>query len=248
MRRENTVSDLIIDPRYNGPSDSGNGGYCCGRFAHDLDPDPLQAVEVTLRKPPPLDTALHSVTVDDGIEIRQGMELIATARRSVIDFEPLSAPDLTRARQAESRYIGFKHHPFPNCFVCGPKRHQHDGLRLFPGMLDPSPNADNAVACHWQPFAALADDSGFLRPEFIWAALDCPTYSGAFAGRETGPTAVLGRQTVRCLRAQLPRDQTYLIQSWLLASDGRKYTSAGALYCEDGECVALCKATWVVIA
>jgi hypothetical protein len=241
------VTELIIDAHYNGPNDSGNGGYCCGRFAHSLDPDPLQAVEVTLRRPPPLDTLLHAVAVDDGMEIRQDINLIATARRAVIDFEPLSAPELTQARQAESRYIGLKDHPFPNCFVCGPERHQHDGLRLFPGIWDTSRDANNAVACHWQPFAALADSDGFLRPEFIWAALDCPTYSGAFAGQENGPTAVLGRQAVRSLQTQLPWDETYLIQSWQLASDGRKHTSAGALYSVDGECLALCKATWIVL-
>ena len=241
------MTELIINAHFNGPDDSGNGGYCCGRFAHSLNCDPLQAVEVTLRKPPPLDTAMQAVTIDDGIEIREGDRLIATARPSAIDFEALRAPDLALAKQAESRYFGLVHHPFPNCFVCGPQRHQHDGLRLFPGILDPDSNASNAVACHWQPFAALADSDGFVRPEFIWAALDCPTYSGAFAGWDKAPTAVLGRQTLHKLQQQLPWDETYLIQSWQLDSDGRKHTSAGALYTEYGDCLALCKATWIVL-
>jgi hypothetical protein len=62
------------------------------------------------------------------------------------------------------------------------------------------------------------------------------------------PTAVLGRQAVKCLQTRLRADQGYLVQSWLLEADGRKRYSAGALYSEAGKCLALCRATWILIA
>jgi hypothetical protein len=47
-------ASITIEARYHGPSGSGNGGYTCGRLAALL-PGP---VEVTLRRPPPLDRSL----------------------------------------------------------------------------------------------------------------------------------------------------------------------------------------------
>ena len=50
---------ISIDARFNGPPDSGNGGYCSGVFASFVDTSgPDAGVEVTLRRPPPLDTPL----------------------------------------------------------------------------------------------------------------------------------------------------------------------------------------------
>ncbi len=115
------MTDLLINATYNGPPESGNGGYCCGRFAQHFDADPLQALEVTLRKPPPLGVQLNAARVEDGMEIRDPCDLVALVRRTVVEFEPLAAPDPALARQAESRYTGFTDHPFPNCFVCGPE-------------------------------------------------------------------------------------------------------------------------------
>src|SRR3954462_14820333 len=48
------IPRLTIAPRFRGPSGSGNGGYVCGRIASYLD----GPVTVTLRRPPPLATAL----------------------------------------------------------------------------------------------------------------------------------------------------------------------------------------------
>lgn len=235
---------LRIDSRYNGPPDSGNGGYCCGYFALALQADPLQACEVTLRAPPPLETQLQATAVGDGLEVRDGDVLVATVAPGQVDFEALPPPDLAAAKAAESRYAGFEGHPFATCFVCGPERAEGDGLRLFPGNLVEPAQVGEPVACHWHPGTGLAGDSGHIKPEFVWAALDCPTFFGAFNGRGMVP-AVLGRQAVRLLRTDLPADAIYTIQSWSIGTEGRKSTSLGALYDASGECVALCRATWV---
>ncbi len=235
---------MLINSKYNGPPDSGNGGYCCGLFALSLDPGATEALEVTLRKPPPLDTVLSAVPTDEGMEIRDDANIVALVKPTSVDFAPLPAPSLQQAREAESRYTGFCSHPFPTCFVCGPQRTEEDGLRLFPGSLSEPAVAGQPVACVWQPYEALADEQGNLRPEFIWAALDCPTYFGAYNALGN-PTAVLGRQAVQILQRRLPANQDYLLQSWQLDHDGRKCHSAGALYTLDGQCVALCRATWI---
>lgn len=44
------MSSVVIDGRFNGPPDSGNGGYVCGVVAAALG-EPCIA---TLRRPPPL--------------------------------------------------------------------------------------------------------------------------------------------------------------------------------------------------
>lgn len=235
---------MIIDARFNGPPDSGNGGYCCGRFALNLHADPTLASEVTLRSPPPLNTPLQAVAVGEAIEIRDADQLVATVGTTTVDFKPLPAPNMHMAKDAENRYPGFENHPFSGCFVCGPERAEGDGLRLFPGSLDAQAAEAGPVCCHWQPSKDLGDEAGNIKPEFVWAALDCPTYFGAYSGRGM-VLAVLGRQAVKLLETSLPVNEPYTIQSWLGTTDGRKSTSFGALYREGGECVALCRATWV---
>ena len=49
--------DVVIDPRFNGPPDSGHGGYSAGRAAALVE-RPRRRVEVTLRRPVPLATPL----------------------------------------------------------------------------------------------------------------------------------------------------------------------------------------------
>ncbi len=55
------VEQIIIERRFCGPPDSGNGGYTCGRLANYVD----GTAEVTLLRPPPLERPL-------GIERREG--------------------------------------------------------------------------------------------------------------------------------------------------------------------------------
>jgi len=71
------LTEIIIDKRFCGPPNSGNGGYVCGRLAQ-LIPG---AAEVTLRAPPPLDTPLATSATNDGTwELRDGAKIVATGR------------------------------------------------------------------------------------------------------------------------------------------------------------------------
>ena len=71
------MTEIIIDKRFCGPPNSGNGGYVCGRLAQHIP----GGAEVTLRAPPPLDTPLDAIATGDGTwELRDGAKVVATGR------------------------------------------------------------------------------------------------------------------------------------------------------------------------
>src|SRR3954471_17211292 len=204
------MSGLVIERRFRGPSESGNGGYTPGPGAALLGGS---AGGVTLRRPPPLDRPLEVARVDGGLEVHDGDALVAEAVPATVELEPPRRVNAAEAVAAEARYSGAQEHAFPECFVCGPAREPGDGLVLRPGPLD------GVVATTWRPDAGLGDGDGHVRPEFVWAALDCP---GAFAVELGGrATRVLGRLAARIDR--LPEvGETYVVVGWPLGGEGRR--------------------------
>ena len=228
------VATLRIDSRFRGPPTSGNGGYVAGLLAEALGGSDC---EVTLRRPPPLDSDLELRSDGALRSLWDGDELIASAQPATIDIELPAAPDLSAAKAASARFTGFTRHIFPGCFVCGPHREQGDGLRIFAGPLNPS-----LVAAPWEPRADLCGKDGLLLSRFVWAALDCPGY---FAVQHRSGPAVLGRFTVHVERR--PSCSTPLIVcGWHIGSDGRKHEAGTALYAGD-ELVAFGRAVWVAL-
>ena len=71
------ATTLTIARRFNGPPDSGNGGYSCGAFAVAT----RQDLRVRLRAPPPLDVpmAVERGTADDTWLLRDGERVVASA-------------------------------------------------------------------------------------------------------------------------------------------------------------------------
>ena len=206
------MRSMIIDRRYRGPDESGNGGYSCGLFAQLVDGD----AEVTLRLPPPLETPLR---VEDG-NVFDGDRLIAEVRPATVELELPSPPAQVEAGAADLD------HPFPHCFVCGPAR--TDGLGLIPRRYG------DLVAVPWRPAE--------VRPELVWAALDCP---GAFAvdpDLSRGAT-VLGRLAVHI--EELPESGEELtVVGWDLGgAEGRRSYAGTAMYRKDRP-LAWGRATW----
>ena len=220
---------FIVDPRFCGPPQSGNGGYVSGRLAAFVrtsaeSPD----VEVTLRRPPPLGVRLE-VTDDgsDGVALKYGETLVAQAKPARI-AEPVPDPvGYAEAVRAAEHYLGRAQHPFPTCFVCGLDRAAGDGLRLEPGAVAPG-----VVAATWQPETSLGGSP--LPPEFGWAALDCPSGWATDLG---GRPMVLGRITARLVGLPDPGEPCVVV-GVLRALDGRKAFTASALYTADGELLA----------
>ncbi|HMJ01540.1 MAG TPA: hypothetical protein VK506_01290 [Conexibacter sp.] len=128
---------LRIPSRCNGPLDSGNGGYSAGALAQHVD---AAVVEVSLRRPVPLDVPLVVEVVSDGagggavaVQMLDGDALVADARPAdgaalALD---LRAPPVTaaEARVASARYRGLADGPFCRCYVCGRLREDAFGKR-----------------------------------------------------------------------------------------------------------------------
>ena len=189
---------VVIDRRFNGPPGSGNGGYACGTAAEQLGAVPA---EVTLSTPPPIGVALDVVDVDGGIELRAGDTVVAQARAWDGDVE-VPAPPTPDALETAAAALDLDDydaiHPFPTCFVCGPRRAEGDGLRIFPGPLGDG----QTVAWRWVPSPTTTDDQGSVRVPITWAALDCLSgmaWMAATDGTGSGD-AVLGRLAARIER------------------------------------------------
>jgi hypothetical protein len=167
---------MRIASRYNGPAGSANGGIACGRLAAYVG---ASAVEVTLRRPPPLDVDLRVDASAGGARLYDGDVLVAEAVPTELDLELPEPVSPERAREAEASYGGLLAHPFPTCFSCGTER--TDGLGLRPG-----PVGEGRAACTWTP---PSED-----PVLVWAALDCP---GGWSTDLPGRPMVLGRMALQ---------------------------------------------------
>ncbi|MEH0929921.1 hypothetical protein [Micromonospora sp. CPCC 205558] len=213
---------MRIESQYNGPAGSGNGGWSAGIFATGADGS--EPVEVTLRRPPPLETEL---TLADG-EVRDPAgELVAEVRPAGVVDAVVPPVDLATAVAAAARYPGLVEHPFPNCYVCGPQR--ADGLRIFPGRL---PDGRTAA-----PFRAPAQVSEAT----VWAALDCP---GGWAVLAPGRPYLLGRIAAVVAALPQPGDEC-VVTGALVRVDGRKALVHTSLYGPDGALLGAARATWI---
>jgi len=229
-------SQLVIPSRMQGPPTSGNGGYVAGVLGHLIN----GAAEVTLRQPPPLETPLEvKQESHNEYTLCQGETVIAQAKPSDLAIEIPYMPCLEEAVEAAKHYPGFQAHHFPGCFVCGPDRAEGDGLRIFSGEIP----GHHVHAAPWTPPADSSDDSGFVRPEFVWAALDCPGYFAAFAGQAT-TIALLGRITAQ-IDHSLPVDDTYISVGWQIETRKRKRTAGTAILSTTGLVHATATTVWI---
>jgi hypothetical protein len=232
------VTETISIPAwFNGPPTSGNGGYACGRVAGLIG---AEVVEVSLRSPPPLDTPLEVVRDGDRVMLRDGDTLVAEGAPSelLVDVpDPVPASEVAAA-QEEGRKHWAKGHPFPTCVVCGPAR--DDGFGIVPAAL---PRRDGLFGAAWTPGGSSDDGQGCVRPELVWAALDCPT-SAPVANFGEGPAMVLASLTAR-LGCPLRVGEPHTILSWALGEDGRKHWAAAALFDSDGILMCASRALWI---
>ena len=234
-------STIRIARRFCGPPETGNGGYSAGTLASLLP----GACECTLRKPIPLERDLKTESFDQHARLLADSEVIIEAISTQLDIdlhEPIALEQADRA-MAESPALG-ENHPFPTCFTCGPQRALGDGLRIFPGRLPGGNGEGSAFAAAWIPDSSLTNGGVVVRPEFVWAAMDCPT--GFAAGFPWRGTLVTGRLAVEQVTPVYPL-RPYLVVSWPAGSEGRKFHACAALYSLDGEVCAKARATWIKI-
>jgi hypothetical protein len=227
------AEELTIAHRFRGPPASGNGGYTCGLFALACG---TEDVAVSLRVPPPLERALAVERRNGGFAALDGDTVVALAEPATVAVAPPPMPEPAPAGPDDPVYGELDRHPFPGCFTCGPAREPGDGLRIFATRV---PAAEGVVASTWTPDASLAR-YGEVAPEFVWAALDCPTGHACAIDRP----AVLARLAVRRIAPVRP-GEPHVVAAWRTGRDGRKHHAAGCLYAADGTPVAVSEALWI---
>ncbi|WP_297737053.1 hypothetical protein [Nocardioides sp.] len=244
---------LLVPRRFRGPPDSGNGGWTAGALATHLrhaSPgnrvEGWPAVEVSLRRPPPLDTVLQ-VVEDEGTTTATESDGagVATARRVGVALTDLEPVPVDQARTAEAAYPGHTFHPFPTCFACGTAREEGDGLRIFPG-----PVGRGGVAATWRPHPSLSEDwhtyvdaSTRASVAATWAALDCV---GGWAGGLTERLMVLGRMTTRITTLPVIGEE-HVVVGARRGAEGRKTFTAASLHDSRGHLVASAEHVWIAV-
>jgi hypothetical protein len=123
-------------------------------------------------------------------------------------------------------------------------RQPGDGLRIFPG-----PVPGRAVwAAPWTPDPSVTGLDGSVRPEVVWAALDCPSgiATAEAAGLSQDTAILLGRMTASL--AALPAPGSHcLVIAWPGRHDGRKLLAGSALLGPAGEVLAAATAVWLTV-
>jgi hypothetical protein len=225
---------IEIPARFNGPLDSGNGGYSSGVIAALLD----EPAEVSLRSPVPLDTPLAVERADGSVRITDGETLVGEGRSvSEVGVGEPAPVTVEQARAAMERYRGATDGPFCRCFVCGLAR--DDALGVFAGEVE----GRDVVASTWTPPEWTAGDDGLVCPEFVWAVMDCPTFFAAYLRQEL-PISVLARETAQVL-APVPAGQEHVVMAWPLENDGRKRHVGSAVCSAAGELLAIARVLMV---
>ena len=230
-------TEIVIERRFCGPPDSGNGGYACGMVADFIDA-PL--AEVTLHLPPPLEAPMTIEPERNGARLVHDGNLVARGR-PLADLQlAVPAPvGLSEAVVASERSPLHDSHWFPTCFVCGPERSEGDGLRVIPGPVE----GRELVAAPWTPDESLAPDGGTVADRYCWAALDCPSGNALMLLDDIG-TSVLGTLAVRVV-SDVEAGRDYVVAGWPLARDGRKVDTASVLFTADGDPAAMARARWI---
>lgn len=227
----------IINQRFCGPPNSGNGGYSCGLLGKNI----RGPAQVRLQSPPPLDTPLTISQESGDWLLKHENELVGIAKPAQLDWVPPSPPTLAQARQGKNTFAGHSElNMFRGCFVCGPARDASDGLQIFTGNIE----GTELVACDWQPTTDLLDDQGNTKAEFVWSALDCPGYFALNIPLDSGKVFLLGQMTA-CIDKPVPGNQPLIIYAWKQFIDGRKHYSAAAIATAEGEVLARAEHLWI---
>jgi hypothetical protein len=238
--QSNRVDRLTIDPRYNGPKTSGNGGWVAGSLARLLDTAP---VSVSLRAPVPLAAPLLVRWRDDGtVTLENDGTLIAEAALAPLELDVPTAPDPDEAAAAgvlaQKVSAQAANEPYAHCFGCGLAR--SDGLRIVPGPV----GKDGVVATSWTP-PLLADASGQLSVEATWAALDCSAGFAWMPRLAVGTPIITARMTA-VIDQPLQVGQRYTVIGWPIVQEGRKLHAGTAIFDVAGKVQARSRQLWLM--
>jgi hypothetical protein len=244
---------IVVERRFQGPDmggGTGNGGYFCGLVAVAAGPG-TRSVEIRRASGVPLDRPLTVRAVPDGAEVHDQDGLIARTTEEEIAVTVPAPPPLEVARRISTRFLeqlegGKVAHQFPGCFVCGHRRAPGDGMRLFTGSLDGGlvGTAGTRVGA-WRPAEGFLDEAGWLRPEIVWSALDCP---GGWAIAGPANTGTLQVEILGPVNGR----QDLIVMGWPMPAastrpGSRRRYAGTALFDARGGLLARGAAIWVAL-
>ena len=205
---------------------------CSPRRSHELGLDDGTGVEVTLRLPPPLERPLTVTRDGERVLLLDGEALVAEARAGDPGVTPPTPPTLRRGGGRRPRAERARGARSSTSASSAARRPEGDGLEIHAGLV--AGRDDGLVATTW-----VARD---VRPEIVWAVIDCP---GAYSLHGDGRgDPLLARITARVDR--LPEEgERCVVAAWPLDEDGRKRHAATALYGEDGLPIAVSRQLWI---
>ena len=229
---------IDVPKRFTGPPQMGHGGYVAGLLASRTG----ASLQVTLRRPTPLDTPLELEELDGRrFQLRHGDDVIADSQPARLDLDVPPPPTLEQAGAAEagspSHYEPDGVHPI--CFGCGTRTPQGEGLRIFVGPLEVE--GAEQVAGVWRPAPSLAGPDGAVDTTWVLAALDCP---GAFAFIARGTKAGLLGRIVFEQHGEVRADADHIVTGWQIGGEGRKLFAGTALFDAERRLLAAARATW----
>jgi hypothetical protein len=241
MPRLDRVDRLVIDPRYNGPMTSGNGGWVAGSLARLLGAGP---VSVSLRAPAPLAVPMLVRWRDDGTAALESEgNLVAEAGLAELELDPPEAPDPDEVEAAgvvaQKVNAQEANAPYAHCFSCGTAR--SDGLRIVPGPV----GNKGVVAAIWTPPSFVADAGGRVSVEATWAALDCSAGFAWMHRLAAGVPIVTARMTA-AIDQPLQVGRPYTVIGWPIAQDGRKLHAGTAIFDIAGKVRARSRQLWLI--
>jgi hypothetical protein len=252
------TDSICVAGKFRGPPHSGNGGYVAGVIADALMRSQQVnnaladgPIEVTLRAPTPLDRALPVIYSSDVGTLRVVDDDTLIAEAKVVSLElavpiPVSWQEAMQAREY-SYSLPMGEHPFfegirrgahPVCFCCGAEPPVTESLHVYSAAV----KNNEQVAAAWIPHACFADETGYIRPEFLWTALDCPGQM-AWRARDVR-TGMLGRLTAH-IDKRVRASERCVVIGWTIANEGKKYLAGTALVNEANELCAYAKTVWI---
>ena len=222
--------------RFCSSPNTASGGYIAGLLGRLMD----GPARVCLEQPVPVDHGLGIERLGDGgLALTDGAVTLAHASAATLQLEPPAPVTYADAEWAAERYLGFTEHATPGCFVCGPAREWGDGLAIYPGRS----RAGAWSPRRGRPIPRSSTSTGLVRPEFVWAALDCPI---GFALLEAfGRRKLALSQLTASLIRPLPVGARWIVMGWPFAAEGHTLLGASAIFSESGELHALASAVLV---
>lgn len=227
---------LEIPGRFNGPLDSGNGGYCSGVVAELVG----GSTEVSLRSQAPLDRPL---AVEEGDGGRGGC---STARRWWRRGGRRAWSNST-SRTGRSRRAAGRDRALPRPV----RRPILPLLRLRPGARGlarrPRRKGRGTRPGRVHLDAAKLDGSNdsAVRPEIVWGVLDCPTYFLLRRPPRRGAQHQLPGSLRGAARRPVLAAREHVVIGWSIEAEGRKRRADSAVLTADGETLAVADALLV---